>query len=157
MVKALTASFIHELGEGQIQYNQNIAAVTATGANSVAGGIVGKTTVTNTSTPVYNCSGGKEAITATTTGRQVGIGYKVTFTMNHPTPEDHSLPTLGSLLPGNADCVITVAGGQLIGIPKTEGNTGSQVIVNTNAGWNAFPGETGTFTVGADGEFHRQN
>lgn len=154
---SVAGGIVGTLGEGQVRYNVNTAAVVATGANSVAGGIVGKTTVTNTSIPVYNCSGGKEAITATTTGRQVGIGYKVTFTMNPPTPEDHSLPTLGSLLPGNADCVITVAGGQLIGIPGIEGNTGSQVIVNTNAGWSAFPGETGIFTVGADGEFHRQN
>lgn len=154
---SVAGGMVGTLGEGQTQYNINTAAVVATGANSVAGGIVGKTTVTNTSIPVYNCSGGKEAITATTTGRQVGIGYKVTFTMNPPTPEDHSLPTLGSLLPGNADCVITVAGGQLIGIPGIEGNTGSQVIVNTNAGWSAFPGETGIFTVGADGNFHRQN
>lgn len=77
--------------------------------------------------------------------------------MNPPTPEDHTIATLGSLLPGREDCVITVAGGQLIGISKTEGNTGSRVIINTNAGWSAFPGETGIFTVGADGEFHRQN
>lgn len=154
---SVAGGIVGTLGEGQINTCKNTAAVTATGDNSEAGGIVGKTTVTNTSIPVYNCSGGKETITATTAGRQVGMGYKVTFTMNPPTPEDHSLPTLGSLLPGNADCVITVAGAQLIGIPKTEGNTGSQVIVNTNAGWSAFPGETGIFTVGADGEFHRQN
>ena len=81
----------------------------------------------------------------------------VTFTLNLPIDEDCSLPTLGSLLPGSVYCVITGNGGQLIGIPKTEGNTGSRVIINLYADWSVFPGETGIFTVGADGEFHRQN
>ncbi len=148
------------MGDGTMNNCTNTAAVTATDASAgVAGGVVGNVHRGEISA----CKGGAAAITATIAGRVMGTttsgaGYNTTVNLiAEGNSYENGLRTLGSLTQYTSLATLIVNSGELIGIPDVGVNTGSRIIINEGASWDAFPGQTGTFGVNSQGQFYKVN
>lgn len=135
--------------------------VTATGTNSIAGGVIGKSEATNSfGTYLNDNSVLQNPITASVAGRHIGMMGKAILSLSDSENPDYEkgYRTVGAFIPGISEGALFVMSGTLYGVPAVgTGYKSIQIEIRQNAGWNEFPGETGVFSVGPDGQFHKQN